>query len=82
MLTWRRTSAYSIAADGTDYAVSRAVVLDVETGELADKFTAWHGKNLIDQPRETARPARILSVCRTEEEARALCERHHLEQAA
>lgn len=75
-LVWRRTSPYSIAAVGTDYAVSRARVPDPETHALVDRFTAWHGPELLAQPRETARPARILGVRGTAAEAKALCEAH------
>lgn len=80
MLIWRKTSPYSIAAVGTDYAVSRALVPDPDTQELVDRFTAWHGPELLAQPRETSRPARILGVRRTAAEAKALCEEHLREE--
>jgi hypothetical protein len=79
MLNWRRTSAHSIAAEGTDYAIARATVHDGETGALAERFTAWHGPLLREQPRETSRMPTLLGVRRTAAEAKALCLAHHLQ---
>jgi hypothetical protein len=70
-LRWHRTSAYSIAAAGTDYAVSRTVCLDTHSGELVDRFSAWVGPLLSEQPRGIRASAAA---------AKALCELHRSQQ--
>ena len=44
MIRWMKSSPYSLRAVGRPYAVSRARVLDVRTGELVDRYSAWHGE--------------------------------------
>lgn len=82
-LTWRRSGPYQMTAyrgeARTDYAVSRALVLanpDTDAHQLVARYTAWHGPDLLEQPRETSRPARILGVRDTAEAAMALCAAH------
>jgi hypothetical protein len=73
-MDWHRTSNYSVACG--PYAVSHATVLEFDTGELADRYSAWCGLDLLEQPRETSRPAKLLGIRRTAAEAKALCEAH------
>lgn len=68
-MRWHKTSNYSVAAVDADYAVSRAVVVNDISGELEDRFSAWFGPDLLQQPRETSRPAELLGILRTAAEA-------------
>jgi hypothetical protein len=78
---WRKSSEHSIAAVGADYAVSRATILDLATHTLVDRFSAWFGPNLLDQPRETSRPAELLGIRTSAAEAKALCLEHQARRA-
>lgn len=73
-MNWHATTPYSIASG--DYAISRAVVLDLETGELVDRYSVWFGLDLLQQPRDRARPAQLLGVRASAVEAKALCAFH------
>jgi hypothetical protein len=75
-LTWHRTSAYSIASAEGDYAVCRTVGLDTHSGELVERFSAWYGLDLLEQPRETAHPAELLGIRPSAAAAKALCVAH------
>jgi hypothetical protein len=75
-MNWHRTSDYSVAANEADYAVARSVVLDFDSGELVDRFSAWFGMDLLAQPRATSRPAELLGIRATAAEAKALCATH------
>jgi hypothetical protein len=77
-MRWVRSSAYSVACE--DYGVSKATVLDLETGELAERFSAWYGPDLLAQPRATARPATLLGIRQSAAEAKALCATHQAER--
>lgn len=71
---WHKTSDYS-AASG-EYAISMAVIPHRETGVLEHRFAAWYGPDLLEQPREKARPAELLGIRATAAEAKALCGAH------
>ena len=75
-MRWHKTSPYSIAAVDADYAVSRTHVMDDVSGELVDRFTAWHGLGLSEQPKGRGVPPSILGIRHTAAEAKALCEAH------
>lgn len=80
-LRWHRTSDYSIAAVGTDYAVSRTVGLDTHSGELVERFSAWCGLDLAEQPRGIpCHPAELLGIRASAAAAKALCELHRSQQ--
>lgn len=64
-----KSSPWSIRAVGAPFAVSKALVLDLETGELVEKFSAWRGEPLVTGgPMPT-----LLGVFLTAEEAKARC---------
>ena len=75
-MRWRKSSEHSVVAVDTDYAVSRATILDQATHTLVDRFSAWYGPNLLDQPRATARPAELLGIRPSAAEAKDLCLDH------
>lgn len=73
--SWVRGSPYSVRAVGRPYAVSRARVLDVTTGELVDRYSAWHGEALEVGRRDIPMPE-LLGVFDRPEQAKACCEAH------
>jgi hypothetical protein len=74
-MTWHRTSSRSVASG--PYAVSRSTVLDATTGGLVDRYSAWHGLDLAEQPRGApCQPAELLGIRGSAAEAKALCEAH------
>ncbi len=78
-LIWHRTSAYSIAAFGTDYAVSRAVCLDTCSGELVERWSAWVGPPAPEPPRgHQAKMPELLGVRASAAAAKALCDQHRI----
>jgi len=79
-LQWIRDGQYCVRAVGTDYAVSRSTVQDEATRAMVTRYCAWHGPDLDDQPRETARPAQLIGVCASAADAKALCELHRTRQ--
>jgi hypothetical protein len=80
-LRWHRTSDYSIAAAGTDYAVSRTVGLDTHSGELVERFSAWVGPLLSEQPRGIpCQMPTLLGIRASAAAAKALCELHQSQQ--
>lgn len=70
-----RSSPWSIRAQGAPYAVSRAQVLDLVTGELMERYSAWHGEPLEPRRRDIPMP-RLLGVFGTAQAARACCMAH------
>lgn len=70
-LDWKRVSNYCIKSGR--YLVSKARVLDVETGELVDTFTAWAGEKRLCMYRGAKDGAAM---------AKAACAAHAEETAA
>jgi hypothetical protein len=68
-LRWVKTSNYSIRAKDAPFAVSKALVLDRETGELVERFSAWRG-----DPLSAGGPMpRLLGVFDSAAQAKACC---------
>lgn len=74
-LHWLRSSPWSIRARGARYAVSRSRVLDLETGELADRYSAWHGEALDPSRRDIPMPE-LLGIDGDPAAAKARCAEH------
>lgn len=74
-MRWQRSSAYSVRAAGLPYAVSRATVLDVATGELVERYSAWYGEALEVGRRDIPMPA-LLGVFARPDQAKDCCEAH------
>lgn len=64
-----KSSPWSIRAAGAPFAVSKSTVLDLETGELVEKFSAWRGEPLVTGG---AMPT-LLGVFLTAAEAKEKC---------
>lgn len=74
-MRWTRSSPRSVRAAGRPYAVSRALVLDVTTGELVERYSAWHGEALEVGRRDIPMPE-LLGVFDDPQSARACCGNH------
>jgi hypothetical protein len=69
---WVKSSPWSIRAVDAPFAVSKALVLDLETGELVEKFSAWRVND--PEPGERHKPMpTMLGVFLTAAEAKARC---------
>jgi hypothetical protein len=64
-----KTSNWSIRAKDAPFAVSKALVLDLETGELVERFSAWRG-----EPLAPGGPMpRLLGIFGSAAQAKACC---------
>lgn len=70
VLTWRRSSDWSIRAEGAPYAVCRS------HGRAGARYSAWHGEPLEHGRRDIPMPT-LLGVYTDADEARAACAAHH-----
>lgn len=72
-LRWAKSSPHSVRAVGAPFAVSRARVLEMATGELVERFSAWRGEALEVGRRDIPMPE-LLGVYPQAELAKARCD--------
>jgi hypothetical protein len=69
-LKWQRVSPYAIRAEGLPYGVSVALL------PQGQRYTAWYGPLLREQPPGGVRPAQMIGIYLSGDEAKAACEAH------